>query len=122
IYVSNFSYSNKTGYNFTLEKFNGLNLVYKIEAGRIVYNDSTKDYTLYNYQKRTVGLNDDKLEKEPEKKMKFNFEVDDLTPAVYAAETMTLRELNQFIEIEKLRGSANINAYMVVKYKKCRVP
>ncbi|WLD24972.1 LptF/LptG family permease [Flavobacterium dauae] len=122
IYVSNFSYGTKTGYNFTLEKFNGLNLVSKIEAGRIVYNDSTKDYTLYNYQKRTVGLNDDKLEKEPEKKMKFNFEVDDLTPAIYAAETMTLRELNQFIDKEKMRGSANINAYMVVKYKKYSVP
>lgn len=122
IYVSNFSYSTKTGYNFTLEKFKDLNLVSKIEAGRIVYNDSTKDYTLYNYQKRTVGANDDQLEKESEKKMKFNFEVDDLTPAIYAAETMTLSELNQFIEKEKMRGSSNINAYLVVKYKKYSVP
>lgn len=122
IYVSNFSYSDKTGYNFTLEKFNGYQLVSKIEAGRIVYNDSTKDYTLYNYQKRTVGKLDDLIEKEQVKKVKFNFEVDDLTPAIYAAETMTLTELNKFIEKEKMRGSANINAYLVVKYKKYSVP
>lgn len=122
IFASNFSYSSKTGYNFTLEKFKGLNLVSKIEAGRIVYNDSTKDYTLYNYQKRTVGVNDDVLEKAQEKRMKFNFEVDDLTPAIYAAETMTLSELNKFIEKEKMRGSSNINSYLVVKYKKFSVP
>jgi len=122
IFVSNFSYSNKTGYKFTLEKFDNFNLVSKIQAERILYNDSTKDYTLYDYRKRIVGVNDDKIEKEPEKKIKFNFDVDDLTPAIYAAETMTLSELNQFIEKEKMRGSANISSYLVVKYKKYSVP
>ena len=83
IYVSNFSYSTKTGYNFTLEAFDGIDLKSKIEASRIVFNDSTKDYTLYNYQMRIVGEKDDKIEKEPEKTMKFDFDVDDLTPAIY---------------------------------------
>src|SRR5690606_35396251 len=46
IYVSNFNYSNKTVYNFTLEAFDGIDLKSKIEASRIVFNDSTKDYTL----------------------------------------------------------------------------
>ncbi|MBA5791445.1 LptF/LptG family permease [Flavobacterium sp. xlx-214] len=122
IYVSNFSYDTKTGYKFTLEKFDKLKLVSKVSAERIVFNDSTKDYTLYDYQKRTVGLNDDKIEKEYEKKLKLPFDVDDLTPAIYAAETMTLKELNTFIEKEKMRGSANISAYLVVKYKKYSVP
>src|SRR5690554_8015051 len=35
---------------------------------------------------------------------------------------MTLKDLNQFIEKEKKRGSANINSYLVVKYKKYSVP
>ena len=64
----------------------------------------------------------DKLESAPQKTFKFNFEPDDLTPAVYAAETMTLGELNRFIEKEKQRGSGNINAYLVVKYKKYSIP
>lgn len=122
IYVSNFSYNSKTGYNFTLEEFDGLELRSKTTANRIVFNDSAQDYTLYNYEKRTVGEYDDFLEKEPQKNIKFDFDVDDLTPAIYAAETMTLKELNQFIEKEKKRGSANINSYLVVKYKKYSVP
>lgn len=122
IYVSNFNLSSKTGYNFTLEKFDGNKLEYKIKANRIIYNDSTKDYTLKGYEKRIVGELDDKIESEIQKNMKFNFEMDDLTPAVYAAETMTLGELNRFIEKEKMRGSSNINMYLVVKYKKYSVP
>ncbi len=122
IYVSNFSYNSKTGYNFTLEEFEGLELKSKINANRIVFNDSTKDYTLYNYEKRIVGELDDIIEKESQIKMKFDFDVDDLTPAIYAAETMTLGELNRFIEREKKRGSANINSYLVVKYKKYSIP
>ena len=122
IYVSNFSYGTKTGYNFTMEKFDKLKLKEKIRARRIVYNDSTQDYTLYDYDRRIVGLNNDKIEKEPRKTIKLNFEVDDLSPTIYAAETMTLSELNQFIEKEKMRGSANISAYLVVKYRKYSVP
>lgn len=125
IYVSNFNLPSKTGYNFTFEKFNEkerTKLDYKIKASRIVYNNDTKDYTLHNYEKRTVGEMNDKIEKAEKKNMKFNFEMDDLTPTIYAAETMTLRELNTFIEKEKMRGSSNINSYLVVKYRKYSIP
>ncbi len=54
--------------------------------------------------------------------MKLNFDVDDLTPVVYIAETMTLGELNKFIEKEKARGSSDINRYLVVKYRKYSLP
>ena len=54
--------------------------------------------------------------------MTFDFEIDDLTPTIYAAETMQLRELNKFIERERMRGSSNISSYLVVKYKKYSVP
>lgn len=122
IYVSNFNYASKTGHNFTLEKFDGVKLDYKIKASRIVFNEETKDYSLIGYEKRTVGPLDDKIESEKQKIMKFDFDIDDLTPTVYAAETMTFGELNTFIEKEKMRGSSNINSYLVVKYKKFSVP
>lgn len=122
IYASNFNFSDKTGYNFTLEKFDGNKLVHKIKANRIIYNDSTKDYTLKGYEKRIVGELGDTIFTDNSKKMKFDFEIDDLSPTVYAAETMNLGELNRFIEKEKMRGSSNINMYLVVKYKKYSVP
>ncbi|MNK17037.1 Lipopolysaccharide export system permease protein LptG [compost metagenome] len=122
IYVSSFNYMNKTGYNFNLESFKDNKLIYKVNASTIKWNEADSTYTLTGYNKRTIGQIGDQLESAPEKKFKFNFEPDDLTPVVYVAETMTLGELNRFIEKEKERGSGNINSYLVVKYKKYSIP
>lgn len=124
IYVSNFNYQTKTGFNFSLEKFDGNQLLYKMSASRITWDPEEKNYALSGYFKRTVGAQekDDVLEKSEKKVMELGFDIDDLTPAVYAAETMTLGELNRFIEREQMRGSSNINSYLVVKYKKYSVP
>lgn len=122
IYVSSFNYQSKTGYNFTFEQFDGNQLVSKITASRITYNELENTYTLTNYFKRTIGVEDDIIERENTKDLEFDFDIDDLTPVIYAAETMSLRDLNNFIEKEQMRGSSNINTYLVVKYKKYSVP
>jgi lipopolysaccharide export system permease protein len=112
----------QTAFNFTLEKFKGDQLEYKISANRIRWNPKTKIYELYGYTKRTVGELDDVIEKAEKKDAKFNFELEDLTPTVYVAETLSFFELNSFIEKERKRGSANINTYLVVLYKKYSIP
>jgi lipopolysaccharide export system permease protein len=122
IYVNNFNPEAKTAYSFVYEKFNGEKLVYKITAASIEWNPKEKNYTLLNYTKRTVGELSDTIETENSKKMKFNFGLDDLTPVVYIAETLSFTELNAFIEKEKKRGSGNINVYLVVLYRKYSIP
>lgn len=122
IYVSNFNQEAKTGYNFVLERFEKEKLVYKLTASSITYNEKLKNYTLMNCMERTVGSLDDKIATIPNTTKKFNFELDDLTPVVYIAETLNMTDLNKFIEKEKKRGSANINTYLVVKYRKYSIP
>ena len=122
IYVSNFNQEVKSGYNFVMERFNKEKLVWKITASSIQWNPTTKDYTLLNYTKRVVGELSDTIESEPTKNMKFKFDLDDLTPVVYIAETLSITELNKFIEKERKRGSSNINTYLVVKYRKYSIP
>lgn len=122
IYVSNYNYMSKTGFNFTFEKCTGNKLTYKETASRIKYNEDTKSYTLYNYKKRIVGELDDALVSSEKKIKKYNFEPDDLTPVIYAAETMSIGEINDFIDKERDRGNSNINTYMVVLYKKYSLP
>jgi lipopolysaccharide export system permease protein len=122
IYVSNFNQPAKTGYNFVYEKFNKEKLVFKIMASSIQWNEKEKSYLLSGYSKRTVGELDDKIEVQDSKKMKFNFDLEDLTPLVYVAETLNIFELNKFIEKEQKRGSSNINTYLVQKYRKYTIP
>lgn len=122
LYVSNFNAASKMAFNFSLERFNKEKMVSKITASRIKWNEKDSTYTLYDYTKRTVGKLGDKIEVLPEKNVKFKFELEDLTPVVYIAETLRLNELFDFIDKEKKRGSSNINTYMVVLYKKFSVP
>jgi lipopolysaccharide export system permease protein len=122
MYVSSYNVLSKTGFDFIYEKFNGNKLEYKLYANRVKYNEKTKDYSLFNYVKRTVGKNGDVIEKQEKLTRKFEFEPDDLTPVVYVAETMTIGQLNAFINKERERGNANINTYLVVFYKKFSLP
>ncbi|SHG04157.1 lipopolysaccharide export system permease protein [Flavobacterium micromati] len=122
IYVNSFNTESKTAFYFTLEKFNKEKLVHKITATRIKWNPKEKNYTMYDYTKRTVGELSDKIEKAPEKIARFSFDLEDLTPVIYIAETLSLGKLNAFIKKESERGSSNINVYLVVLYKKYSVP
>lgn len=122
IYISNYNFQSKTGFNFTYEKFIDNVLVEKTVANRIKYDEKTKKYSLFNYIKRTVGKNDDILDVQDKKIVNYNFEPDELTPVFYIAETMTIGELYKFIIKERSKGNTKINTYLVVLYKKFSLP
>jgi len=122
IYVSYFNIAEKSGSNFTLEHFEGNKMIYKISAKRIKYNQEDSTYSLHNYTKRIIGENDDRLQNMVKLDTVFSFELEDLTPVEYIAETLNLPELNKFIEREKARGSSYINRYEVVRYKRWSLP
>ena len=122
IYVSNFNTKEKIGYNFTLEHFENHILTYKIDAKTIRYIKEDTIYRLTDYTKRKVGEFDDIIEDLATKDTLFDFEVKDLVPVIYEAEILPYGELNEFIEKEEKRGSANIGRYQLVKYRKWSLP
>ncbi len=122
IYVGSFNQVSKMAFNFSLEKFDKDQLKYKITAGRIKWNPLRKNYTLFDYTKRTVGPLSDKIETGEKKDTVFNIDLEDLTPTIYVAETLSILELNHFIDKEIKRGNANISVYLVVLYKKYSLP
>ena len=122
IYVSNFDPKTRRGNNFTLEHFEGNKLAYKISASAIRYVEKDTTYSLTNYNLRIIGNDNDKLEYLRRKDTLFSFDLEDLTPPKYVAETLTYGELIRFISREEVRGSNNINRYKVVQYKKWSLP
>uniref|UniRef100_UPI00404B4FF0 LptF/LptG family permease n=1 Tax=Gelidibacter sp. TaxID=2018083 RepID=UPI00404B4FF0 len=122
IFVSSYDSKNKRGYNFTLEHFEGNELKFKIFSDNITYIEEDTTYRLTNYIKRTIGENDDVFERIRRKDTVLPFEIDDLTPVNYIAETLQYNDLTEFIDKEKERGSSNIGRYEVVKHKKWSLP
>ncbi|WP_205649763.1 LptF/LptG family permease [Aequorivita ciconiae] len=122
IYVSYFNLKDNVGSNFTLEHFEGNEMTYKIAATQIKYNEKDSTYTLFNYTKRKIGETSDILQKSQRLDTVFSFDLEDLTPVTYIAETLSFTELNDFIKKEKARGSSNIGRYEVVRYKRWSLP
>ena len=122
IYVSYFNPKNQMGRNFTLEHVVDNKLVYKISANRIKYNLEDSTYTLNNYTKRIVGEREDILITKSKLDTVFEFDLEDLTPLEYIAETLNYNELNRFIAKEKARGSSYISRYEIVRNKRWSLP
>jgi lipopolysaccharide export system permease protein len=122
IYVSNFDVKNNVGNNFTLEHFEENKLQYKITANTIRYIPKDTIYRLTNYVKRDIGEHEDELEIVRKKDTLFTFDVDDLIPVIYAAETKMYGELKEFIAKEEARGSSNVGRFKLVLYRKWSLP
>ncbi|MDP5076631.1 MAG: LptF/LptG family permease [Nonlabens sp.] len=120
IYVSNYQSSQKRGFDFTLEHFEGNKLEYKISANNIQWQDSI--YVLSGYKKRVITPYGDIIDKRPRLDTIFDFDIEELTPNSYIAETLQFDELNEFIAKEERRGNANMNLYYVEKYKRIAIP
>tara|TARA_R110002012_G_scaffold64308_4_gene169110 strand:+ start:40659 stop:41681 length:1023 start_codon:yes stop_codon:yes gene_type:complete len=122
IYVSSFDAKQKMGQNFTLEHFENDRMIYKISASSIRFEEKDSTYRLLSYVKRTIGEGDDVLEVSRRENVKFDFDLEDLTPVEYIAETLPYGELNRFIEKEEARGSSYISRYKLVKYRIWSLP
>ncbi|NNE76705.1 MAG: YjgP/YjgQ family permease [Pricia sp.] len=123
IYVSSFDPARQIGYNFTFEHFNDENqLEYKISAANIRWVDKDSLYRMTSYKKRKIVRDTAIIETKRRLDTLFTFEIGDLTPVSYVAETKDIFELNRFIEDQRQKGASNINTYVLVKYKRWALP
>ena len=120
IYVSSYDPSRKRGLNFTLEKFDENKLKYKISATTIRWDDSI--FRLTNYVKRSINEDIELIDRQTRKDTVLDFNINDLAPLNYVAETLNFFELNDLIRYEKRAGSPLINSHLLVRHKRYTNP
>ena len=122
IYVSNYNPTRKRGLDFSLEHFEGDTMTFKIMAQSIRWLEKDSLFRMVNYQKRTITGDEEYLEQESILDTLFDFEIQDLAPLNYKAETLTMFELNDFIASEERSGSVLINQHLLVRHKRYSLP
>nr|WP_299175712.1 LptF/LptG family permease [uncultured Allomuricauda sp.] len=123
LYVSSFEPERKNGRDFTYERFNDeKKLEWKISASSIRWIEKDSTYRLTNYVKRKLKNDVEVMQTKRRLDTVFSFKIEDLTPVSYVAETKNLFELNEFIDDQQRKGASNINAYVLVKYKRWALP
>ena len=120
IYASSYDVKRKRALNFTLENFEDFTLKHKITANTIRWDDSI--FRLTNYVERIIDNQGDVIKRSTRKDTILDFDIDDLAPVNYLAETLNFFELNRLIRYEKTAGSPLINSHLLVRHKRYTIP
>ncbi|CAM1365075.1 Permease [Tenacibaculum litopenaei] len=122
VFIQNFNLDRNSGYNFSKEIYNGIQLKYKLIADNINWNHTDSTYKLYNWKKRWVFKDRDSISYGNTMDTIFAFYPSDLNYKSIVAQEMRSGELMRFIEISKKRGIKNLNQYYVELYKRTSLP
>jgi lipopolysaccharide export system permease protein len=122
VYMESFNIKAKTGYRFTLEKFDGHDLIYKLMGDRIVFDSLGNTWTIQNYTARTIDGVKEKIVQGVTMDTTLNLLPTELYIKKENYEEMTFGDLQRYINREKLKGSEEIIFYDMEKQNRLASP
>lgn len=123
-YLSSYDNNSKTAYDFTLEKIEDNRLVEKLTARRATYDDSLKKWKLYDYQIRKLGIMKDQMTYVTSAPLdtSINMFPSDFTNAKNRQETLTIPQLQDYIDLINSRGAEGVEIYKIEYYQRFATP
>lgn len=121
-YLQSYNNLENVGYKFSLEKFDGMDLYYKMMSDRIQWDSTTHSWKIYDYSIRYINGMDEKLVRGYEIDTVLNMGPSDFARKDNSIATLTLGEIDRYIEKEKARGASGLEAYAIEKYKRYAMP
>lgn len=124
-YITRFDNIRKSGYGFSLDKFENKKLISHLTAQTLQYDTLAErpfSWTLRNYQIRTLVNGREEIKKGAIIDTVILMEPKDFFYVKGQQETLTLPELDEFIDKQKLRGAAGISTFEVEYHKRFASP
>ncbi|MEN8202911.1 MAG: LptF/LptG family permease [Bacteroidota bacterium] len=122
VYLQSYSNVSKVGYQFTIEKFeNGL-LVSKMFADQIRWDTTNNKWRARRYYIRTIDGLHETLERGSSMDTTLAIHPDDFKMRISIVETMSLKELDEFIKKQLMQGETNIKAYQIERHNRIAFP
>ena len=124
IYVESFNSQNKTGYKFSQEKLEkGKGLVYKLTSDALVWDTLKRKWSVNTFYERKLLANGSEIiKKGPTKDIALNVKPEEFNIDADNVMYMNFFELRKFIQKEKLKGSSQVNRYLVEMHQRFAFP
>ena len=122
VYFRSFNLNTNTGFDFSYESYDGLQLKYKLIGKSIKWNKKDSIYTITSYTKRNILAQKDAISSGRKMDTIFNFQPKDLLYIDYLAKGMPSPELYKHIKKSEKRGVKNLNKYKVELYRRTSLP
>ena len=118
-YMERYENFNKAGYRFSLDKFENHKLVSHLTARRITYDTTgVHRWIIKDYMIREMRGMRETITRGERLDSTINMEPQDFLITRGQQETMTSRQLRQYIDNQKQRGFANIKVFEVEYYRR----
>lgn len=124
-YIENYQREEKTGLNFSLDKFKGKKLVSHLTASSISYDSTyTKKnrWTIHNYMIRQLSGMREKITRGDKKDTIINMQPNDILIVKGQEQELKTPELRRYIIRQKERGFANIQTFEIEYYRRYAMP
>jgi len=122
IYMENYSTISKVGYNFAMEKFIDGEMVSKLLADQIRWDTAIDKWSLRRYYIRDIDGKKESLTSGTRRDTTINIRPEDIARRVTVVETMSLRELDDFIQQQIMQGETSVKAFQIERHKRLAFP
>lgn len=112
----------KRGNSFFVQHFSDHKLAYNLRADGFGWDTATRKWKLDNVVERRFDSLNEKITRTPTLLMNYNFKPRDLRKDDYLKDQLPTPELDEFIALERLRGSEMLNTLLVERYNRDAIP
>lgn len=121
VYVGNFDIKRKTAYKFSMEKFEGNTLTYKLIADKAIYDTINGSWRLDTYVERCL-VGEETLNRGKTKDTTIMLYPRDLYNIKEEFEVMNLFEIRNHIKDLEMKGADNMLPYRIEMHKRIASP
>ncbi len=122
IYFSSFSHSSNIAYYFSIEEFDGNRLVSKTTSDYASYDTTSNKWTLRQYVTRHYNPDGQRIDRGISIDTTLNLHPSEFNRRESIVETMSLRQIDEFIEQQRMQGADNIDFYLIERYSRISFP
>ena len=114
--------TNRNGNNFFIETFRNNKLIYNLRAESIRWDTASGKWSLNNIIERHLNELNEDVSQKANMLVGYNFKPRDLQRDEYMKDKLSTPDLKEFIRLEKIRGSEDINSLLIERYSRDAIP
>jgi lipopolysaccharide export system permease protein len=122
VYIQSYSSASDVAYRFSMEKFKDNKLQSKLISNYAKWDTAKQKWEVKDYYIREIDGLEEKITKGQSLDTAIHLYPADLKSRLDIIETMTLPELNEYIDKMRLQGSENISSYIFDKHIRFSYP
>ncbi|MFC2100533.1 LptF/LptG family permease [Bacteroidota bacterium] len=123
VFLESYNKTTQIGHRFSYEIFNKKNeLIYKINSQFIKWDSISNRWIAEDYFIRNIDGMDENIKRGKKLFIKFKLKPEDFIISKENWETMSYRQIREYINVLKLKGSNELKFYEVEKHKRVSFP